>query len=205
MEIVYMKKAILSIFVLLLSITPAIADTMAVQAVTTISTETPENIIKVRVMRDCKLDNVELKIGYILEGKMLSVTDPKRLKRDASFTFFPMSYTDLNGNTTHISTLYVGTFSPKFEIDAKQLAKNTALSVGNHFISGLSMGYRAVEGAVTNNQGNALKSAANNVYEHSFVSYVEKGEQINIKPETCFGLKFKECENAPKEEHKIED
>lgn len=199
-----MKKLIILLALSLFCITPALADTMAVQAVTTIDTTTPDKIIKVRVLRDCKLADISLKIGYTLEGKMLSVTEPKRLKKDASFTFFPMNYTDLNGNTKHIPTLYVGTFSPKFEIDKKQLAKSAALTVGNHFVNGLSMGYRAVEGAITNEEGNVLKSAASNVYEHSFVSYVEKGEDLNIKPDTCFGLKFKECENAPKEDHKID-
>ena len=62
------------------------------------------------------------------------------------------------------------------------------------------MGYYAVEGAIKNKEGDAVSSAVNNVYENSIFSYVEKGDQLNIKPSTCFGLKFDECENAKKEE-----
>ena len=41
-----------------------------------------------------------------------------------------------------------------------------------------------------------------NVYENSPLVYVEKGDQLNIKPDTCFGLKFDNCVNAELEEHK---
>jgi len=195
-----MKNFIICLFFIFAGFVPAFADTMAVQAVTEISTEHPQNIIKVRVMRDCTLGSIQLGIGYVLEGKMLSVTDPQRLKRDAGFTFYPMNYTDFSGKKTHIPVLYVGTFTPKFEIDAAKLAKSAALTVGDHFIKGISMGFYAVQGAVENKEGNVLTSVVNNVYENSIFSYIEKGEQLNIKPATCFGLKFEECKNAPKTE-----
>ena len=193
---IIMKKVLFGF--LLLSITmfsPAMAETMAVQSITAISTETPEQIIKVKVVRDCTLGDITLKTGYILEGKMMSVTDPKRLKQNASFTFAPLTYFDLNGNPVHIPKLYIGTYSPKFEIDSGKVAKSAALTVGNHFVKGVSAGYYAVEGAVQNTEGNRFKSAAENVYENSLFSYVEKGEQLHIEKDTCFGLKFDECIN----------
>ena len=174
---------------------PVFAETMAVQAMTPISTETPEKFIKVKVIRDCTLGNIELKIGYVLEGKMMSVTEPKRLKQDASFTFAPFTYYDLNGKGYHIPTLYIGTFSPKFEINPAKLAKSAALTVGNHFVKGVSAGVYAVEGAVQNEEGNRVKSAAYNVYENSLFSYIEKGGPLNIEADKCFGLKFDQCIN----------
>lgn len=197
-----MKKFLLYLCIVFSGMMPALADTMAVQAVTQVSTEKPDEIIKVRVIRDCTLADIPLKIGYILEGKMLAVTDPKRLKRDAGFTFYPMNYIDLEGKSTHIPVLYIGTFSSKFEIDAGQLAKSAVLTVGDHFIKGISYGFYAVQGAVQNKEGNHLYSAVSNVYENSFFSYIEKGEQLNIQPDTCFGLKFDECKNAPKKNDK---
>ena len=189
-----MKKFLLTIFVLLLSL-PVFAETMAVQAVTPISTDTPEKVIKVKVIRDCSLGDIPLKTGYILEGKMMSVTDPKRLKQDASFSFAPLSYYDLNSNKIHISKLYIGDYSPKFEIDPGKVAKTTALTVGNHFVKGISTGFYAVEGAIQNEDGNRVKSAVHNAYENSFISYVEKGGALNIEKNTCFGLKFDACVN----------
>lgn len=173
---------------------PVFADTMAVETLTDISTETPKEPIKLRVVKNCRLGDIELKTGYILNGHILTVTDPKRLKRDASFTFAPESYTDLDGNVVKINVLYEGKYSPNFEIDAGKVAKSAALTVGNQLISGFKMGYQAIEGAIENEEGNAVKSAAMNVYENSVFSYGEKGGHLHIKSLTPFGLKFEECE-----------
>ncbi|MCM1265878.1 MAG: hypothetical protein NC200_06730 [Candidatus Gastranaerophilales bacterium] len=201
-----MKKFLVFICIFVATAIPTLADTMAVQAVTPISTERPDEILKVRVIRDCTLGDIELKIGYIIEGKMLTVTDPKRLKRDASFSFYPMNYIDSDGNSTHIPVLYIGNFTPKFEVDAGKLAKTAVLSVGDHFIKGISYGFYAVQGAVQNDDGNRISSAFNSVYKNSPLSYIEKGSQLDIKPSTCFGLKFKDCTNAPKaDKEKQED
>ncbi|MCR5265055.1 MAG: hypothetical protein K6E29_00500, partial [Cyanobacteria bacterium RUI128] len=112
-----MKKICFLISMIMLLCLPAQAEVMAVQAITTVSTDKPDSVIKVKVIRDCKLGDVELKIGYILEGKMLNVINPKRLKRNASFTFYPTYYHDLNGDVIRFTKVYVGEFSPKFEID----------------------------------------------------------------------------------------
>ena len=53
------------------------------------------------------------------------------------------------------------------------------------------MGYYAVEGAVKNESDNRFKSSVQSVYEHSPLSYVEKGQDIEINVHDVFGLKFK--------------
>lgn len=190
-----MKRILFILVAILFLMTPAFAETMAVQALDSISTDTPNKIVRVQVIRDCTLGGIGLKIGYVLEGKMMSVTGPKRLKQDASFTFAPLNYYDLNGNRVHIPKLYMGTYSAKFEINPEKLAKSAVLTVGNHFLKGLKTGVYAVEGAVNNEDGNRAVSAVHNVYENSLFSYVEKGGALNIPKETCFGLKFDECVN----------
>lgn len=179
-----------------IGLVPAFADTMVVQALTDISTTEPAKDIRVRVMRDCFLDGISFKIGYILEGKMI-VTDPKRLKRNATFTFYPINYIDNEGNITHIPILYYGKFSPKFELDVRSIAESAVATVADHFVKGISSGFYAVQGAVQNKKGNPFKSAVANVYEHSVLSYANKGEPLVVIKETIFGLKFQECENCP--------
>ncbi len=191
-----MKKLSILLLFIFFAVNPVFAEIMGVQSIGSISTETPKAIFKLKVIKDCTLDGISLKEGYILEGKMVSVTKPKRLKKDATFTFGPSDYYDLENNKHHFPKLYIGTYSPKFEINAKGVAKSAVLSVGNHFVKGISSGFYAVEGAVKNEEGNRLKSAAENVYENSVFSYVEKGEQLHIAPNTCFGLKFDKCVNV---------
>ena len=192
-----MKKFLL-VFILVFFTLPAFAELMSVESISVISTETPNKPVKVRVMKNCKLGEITLKTGYTLEGKMYTVTDPKRLKQDATFTFEPLKYTDLNGNSYEIKETFVGSYSPKFEIDPAKAAKTVALTVGNKFVKGVKTGYYAVEGAVENKDGNRVKSAAENVYENSLFSYVEKGEQLHIEPNTKFGFYFSECQNIDK-------
>lgn len=191
-----MKKIFCILVFLFFAVVPAFADTMVVQALADISTTQPDKIVRVKVMRDCFLDGVSLKIGYILEGNIY-VKGPKRLKRDATFNFCPTNYIDLEGNVTTFSNECIGKFSPKFELDVKGLAESAVASVADHFIKGISSGFYAVQGAVQNKNGNPFKSAVVNVYEHSIFSYANKGEALLIIKETMFGLKFDECENCP--------
>lgn len=191
-----MKKIIVFISLFVLGFMPVFADTMVVQAVTDITTTNPTQEIKVRVLRNCTLADVSLKVGDILEGKMIA-TDPKRLKRDATFTFYPLSCTDLEGNVTRFPVLYYGKFSAKFELDVGKVAESAVVSVANHFVKGIGTGFYAVQGAVKNKDGNPIKSAAVNVYENSIFSYANKGEELTIPKDSVFGLKFSECENEP--------
>lgn len=52
------------------------------------------------------------------------------------------------------------------------------------------MGVAAVKGAVQNEEENRIKSSAVSVYEASPFSYVEKGEDLDIKFSQSFYLKF---------------
>ena len=193
------KRIFLSLCFIFISTLPVLADIMAVQAITVISTERPDEIFKVRVLRDCTLADIPLKNGYILEGKILCVTEPKRLKKNAVFTFFPINYINSDGDCTHIPKLYIGTYKPKFNLDKGDLALGAALNAGNKLIfQGISTGFYAVQGAVQNKEGNFVVSAVNNVYEHSIFSYIEKGTHIEILPDSCFGLEFPECVNTEK-------
>lgn len=193
-----MKKIFLAAAFMIIGLVPAFADTMVVGAVTEIHTDKPDEVVKVKVLRDCTLDDVSLKIGYILEGKII-VKEPKRLKRNASFTFYPLSYTDLDDTVVRFPNLYYGKFTEDFELDAKKLAESAVTSVANHFIKGISFGYYAIKGAVQNQNGNRFVSCVNSIYQNSPLSYVEKGCDLEILENYVFGLKFSECKNEPLE------
>ena len=71
-----MKKIIVLISFFMLGIVPVLADTMVVQAVTDISTANPEQEVKVRVLRNCTLADMPLKIGDVLD-----ITDIKAIEK----------------------------------------------------------------------------------------------------------------------------
>ncbi len=168
---------------------PVFAKAIAVQALDDFSTENPSSSMRIKMLEDVVIDdNVTLNFGYIVSGKIVDVTEPKRLKRDASFTFVPLTYTDLNGKTVDIKGYYPARYTTK--LDKGELAKTAALGVGSFFVKGLSLGYSAIEGAVKNEKDNRFKSSVNEVYEDSPFSYVEKGGEILIQKEQNFFLNF---------------
>ncbi|MBO8430253.1 hypothetical protein IAC76_02590 [Spirochaetes bacterium] len=194
-----MKKVLFKLFlsIAICSFGVAVyAETMQVMALSDFSTENPSEYIEVQIYNDVMLDeNLSLRSGYRMKAKVVDVVSPKRLKRDAKFSIIPVSYKDFSGVEHPIEKEHVGKYSPKFDIDKGQLAKDAALAVGNHFVKGLSLGYHAVEGAVKNEEGNRLKSSVVSVYESTPLSYANNGEEIVIKKNDFFSFKFKKDKN----------
>lgn len=185
-------KKILYLLVLIFGLLcqPVFAKTVAVEALNDFSTENPSARMSVKILEDLAIDdNVVFSEGTVVDGKVVDVTDPKRLKRDATFTFVPLSYVDKNGKTIDVKGYYPAKYTTK--ISKGELAKNVGLGVGNFFVKGLSLGYSAVEGAVKNEKDNRFKSSVTEVYKDSPLSYVEKGAELVIEKNQMFYLNFK--------------
>ena len=169
---------------------PVLAKTVAVEALNDFSTENPSARMSIKILEDLAIDdNVVFSEGTVVDGKVVDVSDPKRLKRDATFTFVPLSYVDKNGKTIDVKGYYPAKYTTK--LNKGELAKNVGLGVGNFFVKGLSLGYSAVEGAVKNEKDNRFKSSVTEVYKDSPLSYVEKGTELVIEKNQMFYLNFK--------------
>lgn len=165
------------------------AQTVAVVSLDDFSTDNPPASISVSLSEPLELKNdMILNSGCTLKGDLIDVVSPKRLKRDASFSFKLKSYTDENGKIHDVENDVVASYT--VPIDKGDLAKNAVVGVGNYFVKGLSMGVAAVEGAVKNDEDNRLKSSVVSVYESSPLSLAQKGEDLKIKKDDTFFLKF---------------
>lgn len=194
------QKFLYSCFLMLISglFNLVLAETVEVEAITSFSTANPPASIAVKLNEPLQLTNtISLKAGDVIHGDLIDVVSPKRLKRDASFSFKPNFYMEPDGKTHDIDIAVVATYTKP--IDKGDLAKSAALGVGNFFVKGLSMGAAAVEGAVKNQEDNRLKSSAVSVYEASPFSYARKGEDLDIKSAQIFYLKFPSPEKILKE------
>ena len=201
-----MKKLLL-LFLLIFATSPVFAKTIHVQAMENFSTENPPQNYSVRILDDLSLEEkLILKIGYVVNGKIIDVTDPKRLKRDAKFVFVPLDYVDENNEKHEIKGFFPAVYTTK--LNKGEIAKTAALGVGSYFVKGLSIAYSAVEGALKNEKDNRFKSSATAVYEDSPFSYVEKGHEIVLEKDQVFLLNFKikdEAEKAPNYEYTMPD
>ncbi len=193
-----MKRLVLILCILT---QPVMAKTIPVQALDDFSTVNPPQEYSVKVLDELYLDEqITLKENDILKGKIVDVKDPKRLKRNAVFTFVP-EILKSDSEIIELKGYYPAKYTTK--LNKGQMAKSAALGVGNYFVKGLSMGYSAIEGAVKNEQDNRLKSGAVSLYENSPFSYVEKGHEIVIEKEQVFLLNFKvkDVESLPNYEY----
>lgn len=205
-----MKRILLLIFILL-AISPAMAKNVKVEALSDFSTENPPKIWKVKVVEGFIADNgYQVIENTIIEGKIINVTSPKRLKRAASFTFVPKTFYEPRvGCTYDIKRDFEGKYSVKTDLTAKNVAKKGALTAGNLLIgSFVSPAVGLVEGIVKNEEGNRAKSAVVSAYENTPLSYASKGKELEFKKGQIFIMNFKlkdedASENMPNYSYEI--
>ena len=193
------NKILLSLLSLFFTLTTvnAATDKVHVSIVGEFDTAHPSQSIDVSVIEDSILGSHILKKGDVMHCNIVKVTDPKRGKRSASFAVCPTSYTS-NGETVTIEENYYGKYASKViskeelkKVDKVKVGKKAVLTVGNHFVKGLTAGVTLAEGMIENEEGNRIESGVKKVYKESPLSYVEKGQELKIDSGETFYLIFK--------------
>ena len=88
-------KRFLLVLTAFLIINPVFAKNIKVEALSDFSTVNPPKTWKIKVIEGFVADNGQVvNSNTILEGKIIDVASPKRLKRAATFTFVPQTYYD---------------------------------------------------------------------------------------------------------------
>ena len=116
-----MKRFVLSILIISLGMFTSVqARVLKGKAIDEISTVSPKETISITVSKNTPLNNdIVLKKGYILTGKMLDVKAPEQWHHNATFTFVPTSYTDLDGQKHLIKDEIKATYRQKMKPDYK--------------------------------------------------------------------------------------
>ena len=187
-------KRFLLVLTAFLIINPVFAKNIKVEALSDFSTVNPPKTWKIKVIEGFVADNGQvLNSNTILEGKIIDVVSPKRLKRAATFTFVPQTYYDPQvGYTQDIKRDFEGKYSSRTEMTAKNVAKKGAITAGNIFVgSFVAPTVGLVEGAVKNEKGNRAKSAVVSAYENTPFSYANKGKELEFKKGQVFIMNFK--------------
>lgn len=187
-----MKKIILILLMLIAS--PVFAKNVKVEAISDFSTENPPEVWSVKIVEGFTTKGgYPVYAGSVIKGRIENVKDPKRLKRNATFTFIPTDYFDYNTQQWfQVENEIKAKYSSLSDVDAKSIAKTGATVVGNHLLDGVfGPGVALVEGAVKNEHGNRAKSAAISVYESTPLSYANKGKELEIKQGQVFVMNFK--------------
>lgn len=178
------------------------ASQLHVAALQEFKTDNPSKTFNVKVLEQSDLGKYTVEANSTLHCQILKIVDPKRGKRNASFFVKPVSYT-YEGKTVKIEEEMYGKYS-KFVLSKEELKKippfkvmkSAAMMVGNYFFKGFSVACSFTEGVVKNQDDNRLKSGVVNAYEESPLSYIEEGEQLDIKTGDDFYFVFKTEEDV---------
>ena len=193
-----MKKFLL-VLILCLIINPVMAKNVKVEALSSFSTANPSSTWKLKVKDGFVMeDGTKVLANTIIEGKVVEVSGPKSLKRNATFKFVPVKYYDpIEETTKTVKRDFEGKYSSMSEINTKYVVKKGAVTAGNMLIgSFVAPAVGLVEGAIKNEKGNRAKSAVVSAYESTPLSYVSKGKDIEIKQGQTFIMSFKQKSEA---------
>ncbi len=185
------QKFLYSCFIIIMMcgiFTKVNATTVEVKSLSEFSTSKPPSTITVEILKPLEIVGLPLPAGTEITGELVDVKCPKRLKRNAKFSFRTVSYKGTDGISHTFEEQVIAKYT--HPIDKEHIAESAATGVGNFFVKGFGMGVAAVEGAVKNEEDNRIKSSVVSVYEASPVSYIEKGKDLIIKVSDSFYLKF---------------
>lgn len=203
-----MKKIVsLILITIFLSTNSVCAKLVKVKALSDFTTENPPKIWKIEIVDEFETKNgIICYSGSVITGKIQNVKSPKRLKRNAVFTFIPTElYDSISKKTIQIKENIKGKYSTMSDITVGSVVKTGAVAAGSHFINGfIGPSFALVEGAVKNEEGNRAKSAAKSVYESTPVSYIEKGKELEIKENQIFVMNFKLSEDDEDDEYETD-
>ena len=182
-----MKKYIILLTVLILAaLQSEAAVQLKVSAVSKFDTSKPAKTIDVKIREDAQLGEYNLKAGDTMLCKVIDVSSPKRGKRNACFTVQPTEIVS-NGQNIHIKEEFYGKYSKTVlskeelkNMPKGQIVEKAAVTAGSFVIKGLGQGVSMAEGMIKNQEGNRIKSGVKQVYEDSPISYIEKGQDLNI-------------------------
>lgn len=173
-----MKKFLLLITMFFIFIAPANAKATQVEALSSYDSNVPSETITFKIVTPNSIENFgSLENGDILEATVVRAKDNTRLKQNATFSVKITKITSTNGNVQYPENLYAKYTT---EIDKVETTKTVALSVGDRFVKGMTFGFRTVEGAIKNPEGNRAKSAGVALYNATPLSYISKGNDIVI-------------------------
>ncbi len=189
-----MKKLLILVFALMVSLPAGAAQKVKVSALTPFNSLNPSEKMKVITLERAEFNNgIVFEDGTVVYGDIVEVKQPKRAKLNASFKFKPTAYM-YNGKTYTVNDPnFIAKYAEYKELNKVELATSAAATAGGFIfhIPLLSEGVSFVKGAIKNPDDNRFKSGAKQVYKDSIFSYVEEGKDVDIKENTMFILKFK--------------
>lgn len=201
-----MKKIIASLFIIFLfTITQANAEIIP-NKIYAISSQTinKENIkegdtITFISLKPCKIiDDIELAEKAEITIKVNEYIKPKRGKKNGYLKIKVISYSeDKDGsNIIDLSNRNItGSLKPSTPKDIKEIVESASVSLAGKLLKvpGFTQAFATAKGLIKPNEGQSrLKSAGQNLYESTPLTYIKEGEDLEIEPDSIVVIKVNE-------------
>ncbi len=194
-----MKKIIILFIAYVFTSCCAFAQSFIGVAMSDFSTENPVSFFSVQIRQNITFNNLkQYNAGTVFYGKVTKVSHGQFGKRQAYFEFEPTHYLSHNGVSQIFKDklkLRVSFYKPFDKNSAKKLAKTgITTAAGLAFnIPMLSEGISFTEGFINPQyDDNRFISGVKKAYKDSPVSYIEKGDELNIYTGQEINLKIVE-------------
>ena len=151
------------------------------------------------------IDGTYVLNGTVLKGKIVSVVEPKRGKRDGYAYMQLTSYESPKKEKVEIDNPNAVVKLSKYKpLDIKEKSIDLGASAAGLVVKNISYPINFVRGAVTAEEGeNRIVSGAKMTYEKSFFSYASKGQVLNVPAGEKLTVTFK-FDNSDNEDN-VED
>lgn len=189
-----MKKLLILLF-LLIGV-PAFGVNVVVESLDCVNTNNENSSFSAKVLERAEFDSgIVLNTNDEIKGTVIKTVEAKRGKRAGYIVIQPEAIyregTKLPIEDENLEAKVVG-YS---KTDWKQMGKNASLSagltVGSHFVPGLSQMFYFSKGLLTPSEDESrLTSGVKSVYENSPFAYLEKGQDLDIEKGDYLVLKF---------------
>ena len=159
----------------------AYAQVIKVQSLDNFSFQKPKKYLRVKTINTEELGGTVIKPNTVISGIVMNTQSAKWGKRDAYAEFIPV-YTIYKRKKNNIyNKRLIAKIAVYEKLAPKEVAVNVAKKTAGVVFKGVYQGAQFAKGAIQAQNGQRIKSGAMNVYRDSFLSYVEAGEELNIK------------------------
>lgn len=190
MRLISLKKILLLIFTIFLFSSSVQAKTLKAEALDNFSPAYHKEVFRVKVIETQEIKKgLFIDDGTIICGQIITIKGPQRGKRDGYIEFIPIkvTYGNMNIETPEFIARVTG-YEP---IDPQRLIINISKKAVGLIFHGATQGISFIEGAAKAKEGQRLKSGLFKIYKDSPLSYIEVGDELNVKTGDILTLKLK--------------
>ena len=197
-----MRKFLLTIFVILFLPVSAFAKALKIESLMDFSSENPPRLFVAKLSKGYRLSReLYLEEGTVLSGSVEKFYNARRGRRNASFKFKIMKINH-NGVIIDIKAPpVVGKVVGYTPVKKKKIVKMVIFMSAGLVVPGLAPGVSFMDGLITREHGNPVKSAFVQVYKDSVFSYIDKGRDFDVDTGDILIIKIKKKDLKRSEFH----